>query len=150
MTTTKGDIRQKMLQILEERIAKSTAALQSLKEARDKETKSSAGDKFETGRAMVQQEQERLSKQLMQLLELQKDVFQLKPSQAHESVELGSLVKTNNGNYYLSVALGRIALDGENYFALSLNSPIGKLLKGKKATDEFQFQEKRFEILEVQ
>lgn len=145
----KANIKQEMLSVIEKKIAGVNDALKSLAESRDMETKSSAGDKFETGRAMVQEEQSRQSKQLMQLVELQRDVFQLNVSTEKDVSELASLVITNKGNYFISVALGRIVIEGENYFALSLNSPIGKLLKGTKVGDTFAFQKNKFEVLEI-
>lgn len=51
---------------INDRISLLEKQLQSLKEARDNETKSSAGDKFETGRAMMQSEVQKIQSQLQQ------------------------------------------------------------------------------------
>ena len=49
-----------------------------------------------------------------------------------ELVRLGSLVKTSISNYFISASLGVLKAGHESYFAISLQSPIGQLLLGKK------------------
>jgi transcription elongation GreA/GreB family factor len=114
------------------------------------DAKSSAGDKHETGIAMAQLEQEKLTHQINELLKLQASLQKINPLLAHTKVGLGSLVETNNGWYYFSVGLGPIKIDGISLFALNPQAPIGALLLGKTIGDKVQFNGKTTEVLSIQ
>ena len=124
-------------------------AIDSATEARDNETKSSSGDKYETGREMMQFELDKQNGQLHQLTLLQAELSKVNLQITHQQAAFGSLVITNQGNYFLSVSLGNVALEAEAYYALSLVSPLGKMLLGKSAGDSFVFQEKEFQLLSI-
>lgn len=64
-------------------------------------------------------------------------------------VILGSIVKTNIMNFYISTSIGKLEVDDETYFAISLNSPIGQLLKNKTTKDTFEFNQKKYQINEI-
>jgi len=103
------------------------------------ESKSTAGDKHETGRAMIQLEREKLGNQLKQL-ELQEAVLKkIQTDNKTSLVALGSFVETDKMNYYLSISLGKIKVDNSDVFAISAQSPIGALLLGKKVGDSITF-----------
>jgi transcription elongation GreA/GreB family factor len=128
------------------------AALQGIEEAREAsndDTKSSAGDKFETGRAMMEQETERNTVQLNEANKLKVALNQLNPNAVSDKAETGSLVITNNGNFYISVSAGMLTIDGETYFAISPASPVGLKLMGQKVGYEFQLKDKQYLIKKV-
>lgn len=62
---------------------------------------------------------------------------------------LGSIVKTNIMNFYISTSIGKLDVDDETFYAISLNSPIGQLLKNKAEKDSFEFNQKKYLITEV-
>ena len=113
------------------------------------DTKSSAGDKHETSRAMVQLEQEKLTKQQGELLQMRTVLNQINPEIIHRQVGLGSLINTSLGWYFLSVGLGQISVDGAIVFALNPHAPLGKILIGKRVGEEVVFNGNTLEILEV-
>lgn len=121
-------------------------AVLSAKESRDNETKSSAGDKYETAREMMQFEIDKQTAHLHQLKLLQTELSRVNVEKAHAVAAFGSVVCTTNGNYFLSVSLGKLVLDGEIYYALSLASPLGKVLLNKSEGDTFNFQGKEIEV----
>lgn len=105
--------------------------IEANRKALEQESKSTAGDKHETGRAMLHLEMEKASQQL-QVVEQMKEVLQrIQPTAISDQVKLGSLVRTNKGSYYLSISAGQIELMGQVYYAVSTQSPIGKILLGK-------------------
>ena len=112
-------------------------------------SKSSMGDKYETGRAMVHLEQENLSKRYYDL-ELQYKVLLGLTLSKRETVHLGSLVKTESSTYYLSVGLGEIRVDSEVIFAVAPTSPIGQSMIGKKVGDVFTFNQNHFTIRSIE
>src|SRR6185437_16534394 len=93
------------LDVLNKKVQTLQSTLQELGEGALSDGKSSTGDKHETARAMMQLEQEKISKQLDELL-AQKTILQ-KIDAALKSTQItkGSLVKTNKGYLFLSVAL---------------------------------------------
>ncbi len=136
-------------EILDGRIAELQKRLEAARESRDNETKSSVGDKYETGRAMVQMEMGKIQDQLNNSLKLKKAILQIDLKSASEHIQFGSLVFTKHRNYFVSVGLGVVDVEMEKYFAISLAAPIGQLLKHKKAGDRFDFQGKAIEILKI-
>ncbi|MCB0547039.1 MAG: hypothetical protein KDD19_05580 [Phaeodactylibacter sp.] len=125
------------------------AALEAAQESGNEETKSSAGDKYETGRTMMQLEQEKYKVQLLKAIELKNQLAQLRPGQPGETAEPGSLVFTNLGNFYLAVGLGKVRLEGLLYFVISLESPLGRQMRGKKKGEGFTFQGKAYMVEEI-
>jgi len=113
--------------------------IQSNKEALNSETKSSAGDKHETGRAMLQLEMEKAGQQLKVVQQMQTQISRIDINSKNKIGCLGSLITTNTYSYYLAVSVGKVTIDSEDYFVISSNSPIGKLLLGKKKGDSISF-----------
>ncbi|TRX48936.1 3-oxoacyl-ACP synthase [Fulvivirga sp. M361] len=134
---------------IEERIKNIIHAIQLAKESAEGETKSSAGDKYETGRAMMQQEIENQSRQLVESKKLQQALSSIDVKTNTDVAALGSLVITDGAAFYLSVSLGRLKVEGEDYFAISPLSPIGALLSGKKKGDTFSFNGKQIRITDI-
>lgn len=131
------------------RIATAKQAIDDAQQAANEETKSSAGDKYETSREMIQQETDRNQMQLNEANKLLIALNQINPESNSTSMGLGSLAITNNGKFYLSISAGALTLDGESYFAVSPASPIGGKLLGKKIGDEFSLNGKDYSIKEV-
>ncbi len=127
------------LQTIQDIISSNQKALQS-------ETKSSAGDKHETGRAMLQLEMEKAGQQLQGVLQMKETLAKINITKNSEIAHLGSLVKTNQVNYFLSISAGQLVVANEHYFAISVSSPIGNLLLGKKEKDTFVFSGKKIDI----
>lgn len=105
------------------------------------ETKSSAGDKHETGRAMLQLEMEKASQQLAIVHHMKETLQRLTIEDATKNVKLGSLVTTTKGTYFLAVSVGQVIMGKETYFVVSTESPIGKQLLGKKIGGTIAFND---------
>lgn len=129
-----------------QRIETAQIAIQVAQASANEETKSSAGDKYETGRAMMQLEIEKNTVQLSEALKLKKVMDQIDAVKLTAIVEAGSLVITNLQNYYLAISAGQLMVNDRIYFAISLSSPIGLLLKDRKAGDSFVFNKKEIII----
>lgn len=142
MNKIKHQIYQLLLEKVDEKVLTAKSAIVSAKESRDNETKSSAGDKHETARAMAQIELENSEVHLSKVMELKKDLDQLDLLRISSKVEFGSLVETDDFNYFISIGLGRIQLEDQDYYCISKTSPMAKLLYDKVVGDEFHFQEK--------
>ncbi len=150
MPEIKEKLHQLCLDYVAERIASAEHAITAARESANDDTKSSAGDKYETGREMMQQEIDRNRKQLEESQKLKLILTQIDPSKATSVVQNGSLVSTNFGKFYISISRGQMQVAGCNYFAVSAVSPIGlKLLKQHQGY-EFDFNGKVFRIDKVE
>ncbi len=134
---------------VEQRIASATQAIQLAQASANEETKSSAGDKYETGRAMAQLEIEKNSAQLAEAQKLKQILTKINPEKKTETVHSGSQVITNQGNYYIAIAAGQFTLNGKLYYVISPSSPIAQKLLGLKEGDQFSFNKKEFSIEEI-
>ncbi|MBU3660475.1 MAG: 3-oxoacyl-ACP synthase [Flavobacteriales bacterium] len=146
----KENIHKQLLSEIENRIQSLKLILNEMFEAASgTDAKSSAGDKHETGVAMAQLEQEKLTKQINELLKQQEILVRINPTIEHTKVGLGSLVQTNNGWYYFSVGIGTLNVENETVFALNPKAPIGEMLIGKSAGEKILFNGKTTEIVSV-
>lgn len=130
------------LQTVQETISSNQNALQS-------ETKSSAGDKHETGRAMLQLEMEKASQQLSAINQMKETLAKVHVSKASKLAHLGSVIVTNAGSYFLAISAGQLTVFDEVYFAISVSSPIGKMLLGKELNSVISFNNKEIQILKI-
>jgi hypothetical protein len=146
---TKEQILKKIIETIDKQIEASKQAVSAAKESRDNESKCSAGDKYEIGRTMVQLELEKSRVLLNKSLKLKNELTQLDLKRKHEKVNSGSLVITNQGNYFISIGVGKIEIENRLYYAISLASPIGEKLYGKSKGETLSFQGKEIEILEI-
>jgi negative regulator of genetic competence, sporulation and motility len=122
----------------------------SNQKALENEFKSSAGDKHETGRAMLHLEMEKASQQIAVVSKMQEVLERIDFSKTTDTVRLGSLIISSRGNYYLSISAGLIKIGMVEYFAVSTSSPIGNLLLGKKKGSVINLAEKQITILDIQ
>ena len=113
------------------------------------DSKSSAGDKHETALAMAQLEQEKLTKQLNILLLQEASMKVFDPTLKHQKITIGSLVETNKGWYYFSISLGQLICQNNAFFALSLEAPLGQIMRGKVAGEQVTFNGMITEIIGV-
>ena len=105
------------------------------------ETKSSAGDKHETGRAMLQLEIEKASQQLEGIQDMKMVLSKILIDDISDAIKLGSVIITDQANYFLAISAGSLNFSNKIYYAVSSSSPIGKLMLGKKTGDVFIFRE---------
>jgi len=142
----KGLVYHKILEELDRKIEVVSAAIASAKDSRNNDTKSSAGDKYETGREMMQIEIEKNEVLLNQTAKQRKELARIDVSEEFNKVAFGSLVVTDKGTYFISIGIGKIQIDDQICYAISLASPIGALLKDKAVGDEVSFQGRTFVI----
>jgi len=146
---TKAAIVKQLHRLLNERKEVLINTITDLKKSRDNETKSSAGDKFETGRAMMQAEMDRYSIQVDNTQQAINDLSQIDISKKHQKVALGSLLITTNGNYFIGIGYGKIEIEQNSYYAISLASPVGRLFKDKTVGAVVQHLSNSYKILEL-
>lgn len=117
--------------------------------ASSNDTKSSMGDKYETGREMLQQEINNLQVQLNEILK-QKDFLKTVLPKPNDKAEKGAIVKTEKGLFFISVSLGEIKIDNQKIICISQESPLAKAMNGKHKSDIFTLNTMVQKILDIQ
>ena len=121
--------------------------LDSINKEKNNLKKSSAGDKFETSRALMQTEYDKIHNQLLILKNQLRAIKSISLSDKKKKVGVGSFIKTNKSFYFISIGLGKQIIDNNAINIISLSSPIGKLLNNKKKGDKIVFNNKE-ELIE--
>lgn len=149
MIELKKELYELCLNYVKERINTAQQAIAAARESAEEETKSSAGDKYETGREMMQQETDRNRIQLAEAHKLLAALNALSIKHINTTGEPGSLVETDNGHFYLSISAGTLKCGGKTFYAISPSSPIGLKLRGAKIGDQFALNGKTYLVKDV-
>jgi len=123
--------------------------INEIQESLTSETKSSAGDKHETGRAMLHIEREKAGAQLAEIQKTNQILSKIDVSKTSEIVGLGSIVYTTQANYFIAVSAGEISASSDKFYAISAITPIAQLLLGKKSGDDIYFRNQVFKIITI-
>ncbi len=134
---------------LDSRMQAALGAMQSAQSSANEETKSSAGDKYETARAMAQIERDRHAQLYDQIRQERAVLDRIDPEFNFQRVGLGTLVKTSAGYFFISVSVGLVTIEDIKVIAVSPQSPLGASLMGKQRGDSFPFQQKKCIIEEI-
>ena len=79
---------------------------------------------------MLQIEQANTRGQLKDVLDKKIALEKINPSISANKIVNGSLIKTNHGYLFMSIALGKATIEGITITALSAQSPLGIKLMG--------------------
>ncbi len=126
------------MDFVENRIHHAQTAIKNSLESGNDETKSTAGDKHETGRAMAQLEQEKAARQLNESILLLRQLQRIDPERTNPFVSEGSVIITDKGNFYLSIAAGKLKVNDTDFMAISSASPLGKKFIGKSTGEKIE------------
>jgi hypothetical protein len=147
--TIKNQLLQKCTEFVSQKIKTIEDSIHELRLAANSETKSSVGDKYETGRAMIQLE---IEKNAAQLKVWQNQLFELQPIDSNKKsnrVEFSAIVKCTNANYFIAQACGKFIINMETYYAISVSAPIYMAMSGKTKGEQFSFNGQQMSILEI-
>lgn len=139
----------KCREYVESRIATAQRAKDDAQAAANEESKSSVGDKYETGRTMMQIEGENAAHQLAEALKLKNVLDRLLPDAKSEKVIVGSLVITDVRKIFIAIGIGKLDVDGDEVLIVAPTSPLGKALMGQSANDRVSFNNVTMIIHEV-
>lgn len=149
MSDTKQELLDACMKYVEERLSKIDVAIKDLEDALKLETKCSMGDKYETGRAMLHLEFEKLSVQHEQYQKLRKTVRMINPKVTLQKAGFGAVVETQQANYFIAIPAGEIVLDDKIYYGVGAAAPIARALEGKKEKEEVIFNGNELTITQV-
>ncbi len=118
------------LQLVRERIEGLELQLADLTESAANETKSTAGDKYETARAMLHIEQDQVRRQMRENRSILATLEAIDPLRSNQRIGPGSLACLNGDWYYFGASLGRQDIGGMQIIAVSMLAPLSGKLKG--------------------
>lgn len=145
----KKELQEFCLTYVKDRTARIQKEISDIQEALSSETKSSAGDKHETGRAMMQLDREKLGQQLMEVEKMAIILSRVSITMKTNAVLLGSLVKTSKRDYFLAISAGAYEGAENPIYCISRATPIGKLLLGKSIGDVVDFEGEKIRIAQI-
>lgn len=134
---------------LDDRIEGIIKAIKHTQDAANSESKSSAGDKYETGRAMAQNDRALLESQLLAAKRDLGVFSKINFDQDFNTGRLGCMLETSLGKFMLAISIGKVVLGGETIFVLSSDAPLGKLFMGKSEKDDIVFNGKKIKISKI-
>ncbi len=147
------EIKNELLQFcqrqVDSRYSKIKQTITDIEESLLEESKSSSGDKHETGRAMLQIDRENAGKQLLEIEKIVQILNKIDVKTTSDYVRLGSLVYTDKFRYFVSISAGSVSIENTDFLCVALNSPVGLLLSGKKNGEEFILNGISYKILNV-
>ena len=145
----KQQLHLKCQELLQDRLRVLEKSMNDIYNNLESETKSTAGDKHESGRAMLHLEREKLGHQLA-IINNQLQVFNKINLEAQISrVVLGSLVYTTQANYFISVSMGELKAGKIRAYAISPMSPVGQALMLKAVDETVFYNNQKIKILKI-
>lgn len=145
----KAGLKDSILKHLNQKVSDLQKAITETQASANAEEKSSAGDKFETARAMAQIEKDRLTQQLSLIYVEIETMNKINENNNAESIHLGSIFTAQSIQYFVSISLGKWSFKNEELMLISAASPIGKAFLGKKIGEQIHFMNKFFTIESV-
>lgn len=140
----------KLFDIVNSRIQEIESEIKETNDSKKNESKSSAGDKYETSREMIQQVLNNLESQLAKYVQMKNDSESINFNLISDNIKVGSLVVTDTAKFLISIAIGKIIINNDEIYAISINSPIGETLKSRKKNDIINFQNRNIKIIDIQ
>ncbi len=142
----KNRLYQHCIAIIQQRINAAIESMQNAQAAANSEEKSSAGDKYETSRAMSHLEKDMHARQLTANQHELAALLAVDCNTIHTSVSTGSIVTCNDITFYIAAGLGKISFEGDAIYVLSPNAPVAKSLLHKVVGDRVSFNNKELII----
>jgi hypothetical protein len=126
-------------QVIEKRIAFTRQAMDNAQSAANGEEKSSAGDKYETSRAMSHLEKDMHARQLLAHLEELSAIRRVNVNMIYDAASAGAFIQCKKISFFIGAGLGRQLIDNVPVIFLSPQSPLAKSIADKKAGDHVIF-----------
>jgi hypothetical protein len=145
----KNELKQVCQGIIEQRIDALKLAINAAQQAANNEEKSSAGDKYETSRAMSHLEKDMQTRQLSENVKELATLFSVNTNAVYEAGVAGAFLQCTGVSFFIAAGLGKQMIQGKYIFFLSPHAPLAKLLQSKKAGDFFIFNSVQTRIEEV-
>jgi hypothetical protein len=116
-----------------------TTNLQHAIVSRNSDTKSSAGDKFETSREMAQIEIHKIENEILKTQQFITDL-------ASKAIQF---IITDKGAFLISIPFGKLMVRSTEVFCISNSAPITKQLVNTEISANFEYRGVAYNVLEI-
>lgn len=152
-TTEKKDIKLQLFKhctdYIEKHIEIIRHAVSEAQQAVNGESKNTAGDRYETERAMKQRETELFGKRIDEAMKQHQILQIINASKQYSSVQPGALVSTSIGSFFIAISTDEVVIDDIEYCIISIDSPICQAMINKNIGEAFLFRGKNITINEI-
>ena len=145
----KFELQQQCKDLIKIRYESINKTITNIEQALRDESKGTSGDKHHTERAMLQIEREAAGKQLREIEKVMLQLDKVTISDVSETIRLGSIIETNQANFFISISVGKLEVKGAIYLGIAPAAPIGRYLLGKVKNDQFNFNGAVYKIKKV-
>jgi hypothetical protein len=145
----KAKLKDFALDLIGQRMTAARHAMQQAQESANSEEKSSAGDKYETGRAMGHLQKDMHARQLAASANELAALHAVNTESIYPEGRIGAYLQTEDLGFFISAGLGKQTIDGQTILFLSPQAPLAKLLQGKKNGDTIVFDKRQLTVKAV-
>ena len=145
----KFELQQQCKDLIKIRYENINKTITNIEQALRDESKGTSGDKHHTERAMLQIEREAAGKQLREIEKVMRQLDKVTISDVSEIIRLGSIIETNQANFFISISVGKLQVDDIIYLGIAPAAPIGRCLLGKEKNDQFNFNGLVYKIIKI-
>jgi transcription elongation GreA/GreB family factor len=145
----KFELQQQCKDLIKIRYENINKTITDIEQALRDESKGTSGDKHHTERAMLQIEREAAGKQLREIEKVMRQLDKVTISDISETIRLGSIIETNQANFFISISVGKLQVDDIIYLGIAPAAPIGLCLLGKGKNDQFNFNGLVYKIIKI-
>ena len=138
----KHQLKQYCEQIILQRIAIAQQSMNNAQAAANEEEKSSAGDKYETARAMSHLQKDMHARQLLAHQQELNALRTIDTGAIYQVPAPGAFIQCTAAVFFIAAGLGKQVVNGEEIIFLSPLSPLAQQLMGKKVGEEIDFKGK--------
>jgi hypothetical protein len=139
-------VKSECLKQINQRIANAKAAIAQAQDAANSSDKSTAGDKYETSRAMGQIDSDMNAKQLLEAEQELSFLEKIDVSTLTDSIKIGSIFEMSDILFFVAIGLGPIKIDDKRVMVVSSKSPFYENIKTMKVGNLFEFMDKMDQI----
>ena len=106
-------------------------------------------DRYDAFRNQMLRKRDQYAKQYQRALDDLAILEKIDVNTPSTKAEFGAVVITNMNKLFISISLGKIVVDGDEYFAISAKVSIFNALEGSTKGSSFSFNNKQLTVLNV-
>lgn len=145
----KQQLKQFAEQQLQQRITVIREKMEAAQQSANSEEKSSAGDKYETSRAMNHLEKEMHGKQLAENLKELSLLYEISVNTLYNKVVPGAVIDCGSTCFFIAAGLGKHSLAATTVIFLSPHAPLAAQLRQKQAGETWIFNKQPLTIQSI-
>lgn len=106
-------------------------------------------DRYDSFRSQLLRKRDLFGEQAQNGLDDLDILYRIEDERSNPLIGFGAIVVTSKQKLFISVGLGKFDMEGDTYFAVSMEVPIVQSMKGLKQGEEFEFRGEKIKVLDV-